>query len=197
MAQPACRVWKLGGSLLGLPDLTARIERVLREQPTDPAYHELLIVGGGKMIDAIRDLDEVHHFNADVVHWRCVELLSVSAALLAQLLPEWELIVDVSRLESMLRNRTASRAIVDVSNFYGPANNQLPENWDTTTDSIAALLAARFNAELVLLKSCDPPSEDWSVAARQGYVDLHFPAMAEELKQVRTINLRAPALDQD
>jgi hypothetical protein len=69
----------------------------------------------------------------------------------------------------------------------------LPHNWDTTTDSLAALLAQRVSAqELVLLKSCEVP-EQWRPGDRRAaeVVDRAFAGIAHGLTCVRLVNLRA------
>jgi aspartokinase-like uncharacterized kinase len=191
MSTLGCRVWKLGGSLLSLPDLRLRLLGLLGS--VDSSVHELIVVGGGKAIDAFRELNAVHHFDDSFVHWRCVDLLSITAQLLTQVLPEFELIQSPDELQSLLGSENRRHAIVDVRSFYAPGETSLPENWSTTTDSIAALLTHRIGAELVLLKSCSRPSGSWKTAASAGFVDDHFPAMASKLNQVQAVNLREVA----
>jgi aspartokinase-like uncharacterized kinase len=67
----------------------------------------------------------------------------------------------------------------------------LPHSWDVTSDSIAARVAAELQAELVLLKSTPPPSDDLPAAAASGYVDPYFPTAAAGLQSVRFVNLRS------
>jgi hypothetical protein len=69
----------------------------------------------------------------------------------------------------------------------------LPHTWSVTTDSIAARAAIVFRAErLVLLKSVDiPPGTSWQAAAANGWVDAHFPQIAQTLNcPVETVNFR-------
>ena len=69
-----------------------------------------------------------------------------------------------------------------------------PENWDTTSDSLAAKLAVQTGAdELVLLKSRGLPTpapalEYWGAS---DLVDPRFPSIASRIPNVRWVNLRA------
>jgi hypothetical protein len=69
----------------------------------------------------------------------------------------------------------------------------LPHTWSVTTDSIAARAALVFRAErLVLLKSVDiPPNTPWAIAAAHGWVDEHFPHIAQTLScPIEVMNFR-------
>ncbi len=70
----------------------------------------------------------------------------------------------------------------------------LPHSWSVTTDSIAARAALVFRAErLILLKSVDvSPGTSWDVAAVNGWVDTHFPQIAQALTcPIDVVNFRS------
>ncbi len=74
-----------------------------------------------------------------------------------------------------------------------PREGKLPHTWSVTTDSIAARAAVVFRAaKLILLKSVDvPPGTPWEVAAANGWVDAHFPHIAQSLAcPVEVVNFR-------
>jgi hypothetical protein len=76
--------------------------------------------------------------------------------------------------------------------LLGPAEREsLPHTWDVTSDSIAALVAARLAAdELVLLKSTlSAGNGSANELAAAGLVDAHFPRVCGSL-DVRIVNLR-------
>ena len=161
------RVIKLGGSLLELPDLGPRLRRFVHQ--LNPPDCTLILVGGGAVVDAIRNYDNRWKLDEVPCHWLCVHLLNSTARLLHLLMPEWPLIMhpqtltqwlaSASRTEKPNHNRLP--AIVAPDSFYSPTANahSLPLSWETTSDSIAALLARITQAdELILLKSTDPPS---------------------------------------
>ena len=191
---PPVRVVKLGGSLLDWPELPFRLRAWFVAQ--SPAAN-VLIVGGGAVVDALRAGDRAQHLPAETMHRLAVQAMSLSAEILAELLPE-------ARLAQSIEDRSwaiaASLQILDVATFVredAAHADALPETWEVTSDSIAARVASALGAaELVLLKSALPAGEtslrSWSQAA---YVDRYFPQAARSLA-VRCVNLRDPAFAQ-
>ena len=189
------RVVKVGGSLLGLPDLAKRIRDWLGQQ--SPAHH-VLLVGGGPLADQIRQWDQQHVLPEDAAHWLCVDLLDVTAGLLHARLPEIALVGD----DRMLCQRVGERNCT----IFAPARwlresepqlpgTRLPATWDVTSDSIAARLAVVLGAsELVLLKSVLPNVKlgpHIENLAAVGYVDPMLSRLGPELPILRLIGLRA------
>lgn len=177
------RVIKLGGSLLDLPDLGVRLTRFLHE--LTPQDSSLILVGGGPIVDAVRQYDRLWKLDESDCHWLCVQLMNSTARLVQLLSPKWPLISDPPSLTAWASFARRSKnptqchpiAIVAPDSFYSPNINAsaLPLSWETTSDSIAALLASVVNAEqLILLKSADPPQE------LAGFLD------SEELRLERT-----------
>lgn len=182
------RVVKLGGSLLNLPDWAARFRRWLAEQP--PAVN-ILIVGGGRLADAIRDRDREVGLDPSTAHWLAIDAMSSNMAAVRRQLPE---ALPVDRCED-LQAAFAERRLV----AFGPRDflrriepqaggSRLPHSWDATSDSIAARLADVLGAgELVLLKSAPPPPQAATLQqiADAGYVDRGFPVFASGIALVR------------
>jgi len=191
-------VVKLGGSLLLRHDLVRAINRWLqanREQSF--ATQWLFVVGGGSMIDAIRDLDRIRPGDPEEVHWRCVDLLQTTFDIVGNWF-DWNRIGSTEELNRANREGfpVERPTLVAVRSFYSPqiqseASPSLPHDWRTTTDSIAARLAQRVAAdELVLLKSCMIDQEQSiEELAQQGIVDEAFPRIARTLDSVRVERL--------
>jgi len=162
------RVIKLGGSLLTLPDLTARLERWL---PRQPPMFNLCIVGGGQPVQKIRDLD--CSVDSSESHWSAVQQMDMHARSLSQRSSNWIF------FDSLNPHSFISTAAI---NFFGVENwlrfeiSCLPESWDVTSDSIAVVLARFLNAEeLILLKSTLPESDrTLTQLMDEGYIDRHF-----------------------
>ena len=159
-----CRVVKLGGSLLNLPHLGERLQNWLDGEPEKMS---LLVVGGGEFVETMRRLDAVHLFDATWCHWRCIELMQLTAQIMETQLPDWSSIRTPSELTNGIDGDSSSlRAIVYPAAYYTPElasldgdRERLPETWETTSDSMAAYLARRIGAEeLVLLKSISSDS---------------------------------------
>lgn len=184
------RIVKVGGSLLELRDLAVRLRCWLAAQPPSPT---LLLVGGGRLADVVRDYDRLHHLGDEAAHWLAVQTMSLNAALLAVLLPEAE-------LRSSLDASPPAHGgplIFDPYDFLRREEPHLPggpleRHWGVTSDSIAARLASVCRAdELVLLKSAAPPaSGKITAAAAEGYVDASFAHTSRGLPRIRCANFR-------
>lgn len=194
------RIIKIGGSLLLRQNLATSINQWL---DTQPAKETMVIIGGGRLIDAIRELDQKHTMAAERIHWMCVDLLAATASFAADVFG-WPLITTEQQWNAMIDpEHDANKAqlsglptVITPTVFYNQRANladiQIPNDWRTTTDSIAALLAHLVDAdELVLLKSC--PIEQTMLStelAQTGIVDESFPELSRNLKSVRIEQLR-------
>jgi len=183
------RVVKLGGSLLEWPQLAERLRAWLAIQP--PAAN-ILIVGGGTLVDALRKLDAAERLPSDTSHWLAIRAMGVTAAMVASLLQEARLVGAIEQLEF---TECCPLQILDVGHFLRNDEHSadaLPASWDVTSDSISARVASVLQAnELILLKSSLPAgSSHLQTLADNGYVDAYFPRVAGSL-QVRCVNLRS------
>jgi len=182
------RVIKLGGSLLEWPELPVRLRRWLAVQP--PAAN-VLIVGGGPIVEGLRTIDRVQQLSASASHWLAIQAMGLTARVLADLLPEAVL---VNSLATINRTPNGAPQILYVEPLLRAeqgGNAALPESWDVTSDSIAAHVAGQLAAaELVLLKSATAPEPSTAESlARHGYVDAYFPNVARSLP-IRCVDLR-------
>lgn len=195
MTAGAVRVVKVGGSLLDLPGLPQRLRCCLAEPPhTGPT---VLLAGGGEFCDSVRRLDGRFGLGDEVSHGLCLQLLDVTASVLARLLPESVLFRDWTALEQHLSRPEGGWCVLAPCAFLQHCEPHLPgrrltRDWQSTSDSIAARLAEVLHGELLLLKSADPPPGGWRELAEAGYVDHHFPLAAAGLPRVGLRNLRRP-----
>jgi len=185
------RVVKVGGSLLGDAALWSRLDEWLDR---DCVRETFLVVGGGAMVDSLRDLDR--RFTLDEVdcHWWCIQVMAIHAQMAAKLLPRSTLV----RLSDGSWPATpGGRWIVDPLDFVQTVDCRsavpLPESWDVTSDSIAARVAEHTQADtLCLLKSAAAPGTslaDWIAA---GYVDRYLDQTARGLCSIQAIDFRNP-----
>ena len=139
-AIPTARVLKLGGSLLLISDWPRRLHNWLSQYP---APLNLLLVGGGEIVESVRRLDAQHHFSPSFSHWLCVDLLSATTRIANQLLPEFPLVATSDELWQIVRQQPRSEStmvetscpnpeslvgatyLVDVSTFYKRPASQL------------------------------------------------------------------------
>jgi 5-(aminomethyl)-3-furanmethanol phosphate kinase len=193
-------VVKVGGSLLGWPELPERLTALLQgRQANVPDETIVLIAGGGPAADWIRSLDQVYRLGDEAAHRLAVQALDLTAAILASLLPRS---ITVDRLDSLAAPRDAGTITIlsprnVLNEIERPGTSALPASWDVTSDSIAARIAAHLQARsLVLIKSASmlvgATRED---AARLGLVDPMLPHVARTIPQVEMINLRSDPLE--
>ncbi|REJ73341.1 MAG: hypothetical protein DWQ34_00840 [Planctomycetota bacterium] len=188
-------VCKLGGSLLSLPGLAERIESVLEEQGRS---RSLLVVGGGAAADIVRRWSRQFCLSEETAHQLALEAMAFNAALVVRLLPQSVLVFDDSEIEPAWREGLIPivhppRVLADLE---ARSNLPLPHTWDAASDTIAGWIAAMMDAQkLVLMKSTDRPGRFWREAANDGAVDAHFPVVAQHVRSIEWINLRAGSGD--
>lgn len=188
---------KVGGSLLTLPDLGKRLRTMFTVIPADSV---MVVVGGGAATDVVRDWDILHDIGEDASHWLAIDSMSLTARLLANILPEVVLVSDrQSAEECICSGRIAvldPRPIIEELNRE--AVRQLPVGWECTSDSIAGWIANQLGADAVVLaKSVDAPCEGLAVgddgavgSARSRAVDRCFESVIAGQLPVHWCNLR-------
>lgn len=185
-------VYKLGGSLLSCVDLAARLRAVFEQRPDD---RSLIVVGGGAAADVVRDWSCIHALSEETAHWLALRSLSLNRALVRNLLPESREVSSREAAESLWSEENRP-LLLDVEACLREAESLdqslLPHGWDVTSDSIAAWIATRWEAnELVLLKSTSLPANlTLDEASRLELVDLFFRHLANETPRVSWCNLR-------
>jgi aspartokinase-like uncharacterized kinase len=163
-------VVKVGGSLFG----DARFGPALKRWIADQTAPVLLIPGGGAFADVVRDADRIHSLGEEASHWLALRSLSVSGALLKELI------------------RPLDTPILDCFDYFRDRDS-LPHSWDVTTDTLALKVALDLGAtELILLKSTENPAPgDWKRASELGFVDPYFPSLVAETPfPIRSVNFR-------
>jgi 5-(aminomethyl)-3-furanmethanol phosphate kinase len=194
-----CRVIKLGGSLLEWIELRSSFQKWLIGQTV---LTNVVVVGGGKLVEAIRRLDQMHSLPSEASHWLALQAMSVTAHVAAMLLSA-ELVTNSNQIPF---NRGGNLIVLDVLQFMeadAQCEPPLPFTWDVTSDSIAARLADRLDAdELVLLKSsvAATPEKVETVTAEAlvmaGIVDSYFPKALRPGMPMRCVNLRSANFDE-
>jgi aspartokinase-like uncharacterized kinase len=190
MTEPLLRVVKLGGSLLDLAGLAAALRRWVSTQP--PA-DQVIVVGGGAVVDSIRQADALHALGEEASHWLALGAMDLTARLVSVMLPEAPLLEWLDKDSPRQAGRVrivlpcAMLRELDARTELAP----LPHCWDVTSDSIAAWLAGLWRAdELVLLKSRLPTGGS---AADNELLDPYFCRVAASIPSIRCVNLRDAA----
>jgi len=198
MSRSLIRVVKIGGSLFELPDLPDRLRRWLAAQT--PAHH-VLVAGGGRLVEQIRQWHSLRPLGEVAAHWMCIDAMTITAHLLHDRMPEIAIIEDDRLLCQRVGHRDCTifgPALWMRHSEPGIAGTRLPASWEVTSDAIAGRLAIALAAdELVLMKSASPVESDateLTALAAAGYVDPMLLHLVEELPPYRFVNLRETPL---
>jgi len=169
---PLCKV---GGSLLDWEELPSRLQQFLN-QLNSPV---VLLAGGGKSTDLVRDWDQLFNLGEERSHQLALDSMSLTASLLTAIVPKSCLVKNQKQLEAAINN--GQTPILDAAGWLeqleANAPVKLPHTWNITSDSIALWLAAELGMErLILLKSDDFPDQcTLKTASHKGLVDAGFP----------------------
>lgn len=145
-------VVKIGGSLLGSPELARWLELFVKFSDGKV----IIVPGGGIFADAVREAQTQSNLNDQTAHKLAVLAMDQFGLLLAGMNPG--LATASSELE--IAERTwQHRGIVWLPSKMVLADDTIPQNWQVTSDSLSAWLATKIGAEqLVLVKSRQLPA---------------------------------------
>lgn len=142
-------VVKLGGSLLGSPELARWLDTLVKISDGKV----LIVPGGGMFADAVRQAQETSLINDAVAHHLALLAMDQFGLLLAGMNPG--LVTASSELEIAERG-WQHRGIVWLPSRMVLADESIPKNWHVTSDSLSAWVANKIGSEhLVLVKSKD------------------------------------------
>lgn len=189
-------VIKVGGSLFDWSELPEQIDSFLtwvRSRLDANQPQVLLVPGGGQFVDSISYFQDVHRFSDLRAHHLAIEAMNLSASLLQRILPHSSLISDFEELEEVWTE--GDIPILEPASWLenSPEDAEcLPQDWSSSSDSIAALVAIALEADALILLKSRPWSDQlgWEEAANQGVVDSFFPSLAKNLPQILYFNLR-------
>lgn len=142
-------VVKLGGSLLGSPELARWLDTLVKISDGKV----LIVPGGGMFADAVRQAQDTSLINDAVAHHLALLAMDQFGLLLAGMNPG--LVTASSELEIAERG-WQHRGIVWLPSRMVLADENIPKNWHVTSDSLSAWIANKIGSEqLVLVKSKD------------------------------------------
>ena len=198
-ARPPCCVLKIGGSLLNLPDLAARIESILAQRRDSRA---VLLAGGGEVVDVVRGWHSRFLLSEAESHRLAMGALRATAELLERLIPKAQRCQRVGEVRAVWMSGGVPVIVPDAWFDASPgwfegeprlATGLLPQSWEVTSDVLAGCVAVDLQAaELLLVKSVPSPvNGGLTDAVRDGAVDCHLPRLAGLLPQISWVNARA------
>ncbi|WP_371345326.1 aspartate kinase [Ancylobacter sp. IITR112] len=175
LTPPRPAIVKLGGSLVGAPDLAPLLATLARR-----GAPLVLVAGGGPLADAVRGLQPRLGLSDAACHRMAILAMEQTAHAFADLAPGLAL---AATPEEIAQAHAQGRAALWLPAAMALAARDLPESWELTSDSLAAWLAHAIGAtRLTLVKSAPAPAggtpDHWAAA---GLVDPLFPAFAARL----------------
>lgn len=143
-------VIKLGGSLLGSPELKQWLSLV--HQHADGNI--IVVPGGGVFANAVREADQLANLSAHCSHVLAVKAMDQFAEYLLDVEPR--LASARNELEIAERSWQHRGMVWSPSEMVLSASYAVEESWDVTSDSLAAWLATKLGAtRLVIVKTAD------------------------------------------
>jgi aspartokinase-like uncharacterized kinase len=141
-------VVKIGGGLMGSVE---RFDAVIAEIVAASWDVQLLIVpGGGRFADSVRDADRRFGLSDDAAHWMAILAMDQYAHLLLSRLPTGRLVWRPEEIEPTL---CAGMIPILAPYQWLHETDPLPHSWEVTSDSISAWVAGRVGTDrLVLIK---------------------------------------------
>lgn len=139
-------VIKVGGSLAKKPEtlkiLCKKLSKIAKQ-------HRLLIVpGGGEFADVVRENEKRFHVSAYAAHRMAVLGMEQFGLLLSELIPNAILVSSLERARSYWKSTKVPVFLPSKLLFR---EEPLEASWDVTSDSIAAFIATRVDADLIIL----------------------------------------------
>ncbi len=183
------RVIKIGGSLLDSAGWTAAFRNWYRPLAA-ASIVDLVLIGGGRGVDRLRDLDAEQQLGDVASHFLAIRTMSITLQLAARQLG-LPTIADVRQLPASGIAAVDIESLLDCATCRRKSAVKLPVSWAVTSDSLAVWLAGIVSAEeLVLLKSCPPPNSAWQHWSAAGYVDAFFPVGVPAGLRISAVDLR-------
>jgi aspartokinase-like uncharacterized kinase len=139
-------VIKIGGSLAEDPaDLSALCNKLGK---IAKKYRIVVVPGGGKFADVVREFDQRFSLSPDICHRMALLGMDQFGLLLSQIIP--------NSCATYLLNDAKQLSEIKVVPIFLPSrlifqDDPLEHSWDVTSDSIAAYVATRLNADKVIL----------------------------------------------
>lgn len=145
-------IFKIGGKILenheNINTTIAQLSQLYKEKIIKKI---ILIPGGGSYANFIRNLHDKLEFDEELAHWMAILSMNYNGKELNEKFPEIIAIDNISKLKKL--NKTFS---IFLPFKYLKKNNQLPHNWDVTSDSIVLFLAKELELnKCFLIKDVD------------------------------------------
>ncbi len=160
-------VVKLGGSLGQDPRLRSWLRFLAR-----PGWRKVVVPGGGAFADQVRESQSRWRFDDRIAHRMAILAMQQYGWMLVGIEPA---LIPVTGGEAVRTRRRSRGPLLWLPDFDELERARIPNSWSVTSDSLAAWLARRLDAEgLVLVKAAPVVTQRIDWLQRQGIVDPAF-----------------------
>jgi 5-(aminomethyl)-3-furanmethanol phosphate kinase len=139
-------VIKVGGSLAETPEVLRSLCVELYQIAKEYAF--VVVPGGGRFADAVREFDKKYTLPSVVSHRMAILAMDQYGLLLSHLIPESCCFNGFKEVKSIKEDKKVPVFLPSKLMFH---DDSLEASWDVTSDSIAAYIAHRLDAERVIL----------------------------------------------
>ena len=139
-------VIKIGGSLAENPEQLQVLCRKVGELAKK--YAVIVVPGGGRFADVVRDFDQRFGLSSVVSHRMAILAMEQFGLLLSDKMPNSRVFVHFDEAEEFVEGKTAPIFLPSRLMFE---EDPLENSWNVTSDSIAAYVAKRVDAEKLIL----------------------------------------------
>lgn len=142
---------KLGGSL----EDSALLKEWLDCIETYSRGNTVIVPGGGMFAEQVRKAQRHWRFSDEIAHSMALLGMQQMALMFKGIYPELQLAGTSDAIRKVLKQH---QAVIWLPDLAWLEQNKMPASWDVTSDSLAAWMAAKINADrLVLVKSAKIP----------------------------------------
>ena len=139
-------VIKIGGSLAENPPL---LKELCNRLSSFSKKHNLVIVpGGGKFADVVRDYDQEYALSAVAAHEMAILGMDQFGLMLSEIIPKSRTTYSIEEAERFSKSRQLTVFLPARIMFR---KKPLEPSWDVTSDSIAAYIAGQLKAKNLIL----------------------------------------------
>ena len=145
-------LFKIGGSVLENKNLLESTISQITPLHEESAVKRIVIIpGGGSYANLIREIYKIADIGDELAHWMAIYTLNFNGKRLSRLYPNFKLIEEINDILH------SSRIICIFLPFrYLEKTDELPHNWNVTSDSIALFIAYKLGLkEVFLVKDID------------------------------------------
>ena len=165
---------KLGGSLMSGTELPSWLGVLA----SFGGGRVVIVPGGGHFANQVRHAQDVWGFDNRIAHHMAILAMEQYGLMMTGIRTDLRIATSLTQIERALREAAVPVWLPAAMTIDNP---ELPESWDLTSDSLAAWLADKTGAEmLVLVKSMELTEPTISAAklSARGVVDPIFHVMA-------------------